>query len=465
MSISSNGDDRDVVDPSATGSNPRQSSLAVFDEHHPPLPNLVSDCVHCGFCLQTCPTYLLWGEEMDSPRGRIYLMGLGLEGEVAMTPTFVGHFDKCLGCMACLTACPSGVQYDKLIEATRSQIERRFDRPLLDRAFRRMLFEVFPYPNRLRFLAFPLWFYQRLGLKSLAHRSGLLKLLPARLQAMERLVPQVSLVHQHQTPSQSSANPPRLRVGLLLGCVQRVFFSHANEATARVLVAEGCEVVIPPDQQCCGALMLHVGHEEAAIEMARKLIDAFEAANVDRIIINAAGCGSTMKEYAYLLRDDPDYRNRAARFSEKCRDITEVLAELGDPIAPRHPVPMTVAYHDACHLRHAQRVESEPRRLLAQIPSLNVAGIEESAICCGSAGVYNLLEPQPATELGDRKANHILETGASAVVTGNPGCLLQIRASLERVGKPLPVFHTIELIDASIRGLTLDDPAQVPLRR
>ena len=459
----------------ATASSPCHASKRVFDTHHPPSAELLSDCVHCGFCLATCPTYVLWGEEMDSPRGRLYLMGLGLQGDVEMTPTYVGHFDKCLGCMACLTACPSGVQYDKLIEATRSQIERRFSRSLSYRLFRRMLFELFPYPGRLRALAFPLWLYQKTGLQRLVHASKLLNLLPARLRAMERLLPPVSL-HKHQTsrrvhrvetqnsfgalnaqsevpaPCGRSVTGKRIRIGLLLGCVQRVFFSETNAATERVLVAEGCEVVVPKAQGCCGALMLHAGQEQQAIELAKRLIDSFETADVDRIAINAAGCGSAIKEYPHLLRDEPDYQAKATAFAAKCRDVTELLTDLGEPVSARHALKMRVAYHDACHLRHAQRVFEQPRELLKQIPGLEVLEIEESAICCGSAGVYNLLEPEAAAELGDRKAANILASGAEAIVTGNPGCLLQIRSALERAGRPLPVLHTIELIDASIRG-------------
>lgn len=438
---------------SAAGSTPQHVTTGVFDDHHPPSPELVSDCVHCGFCLATCPTYVLWGEEMDSPRGRVYLMGLGLEGQVEMTPTYVGHFDKCLGCMACLTSCPSGVQYDKLIEATRAQVERRFPRSFSDRAFRRMLFELFPHPARLRLLAAPLWFYERTGLRKLAHLTGLLKLVPERLQAMESLTPPVTF-RSLKPPrlDRAPAGKPRMRAGMLTGCVQRVFFPEANEATARVLAAEGCEVVVPKGQGCCGALAVHVGREEQAVECARRIIDSFEAAGVDRVVINAAGCGSSMKEYPHLLRDDPVYAARAETFAAKCRDVTELLTELGEPTAPRHPLPLKVAYHDACHLRHAQRVSDQPRRLLAGIPGLEVLEIDESAICCGSAGVYNLLEPQPARELGDRKAANILATGADAVVTGNPGCLLQIRTALQRAGRPLPVLHTVELLDASIRG-------------
>ena len=241
---------------------------------------------------------------------------------------------------------------------------------------------------------------------------------------------------------------------MLTGCVQQVFFSHVNEATARVLAAEGCEVIAPPNQPCCGALMVHSGLDDQAAAMARRIIELFDHANVDTIVINAAGCGSTMKDYGHLLRDDPQWAERARTFSAKCRDITEVLTEL-QPIATRHPIPIRIAYHDACHLRHAQGIHQQPRTLLAAIPNLEVAEIAESSLCCGSAGVYNLLQPEPAQQLGDRKVAHLLATHADAVVSANPGCLLQLSSGLRRAGqKELPAFHMIELLDASIRGIT-----------
>jgi glycolate oxidase iron-sulfur subunit len=431
-------------------------ALPVFDAHHPPSEELIADCVHCGFCLPTCPTYALWGEEMDSPRGRIYLMKLGLDGRAEMNDTYVSHFDKCLGCMACLTSCPSGVQYDKLIEATRAQVERRHPRSLADRWFRRMLFALFPHPRRLRLAAAPLWLYQRSGLQWLLRRSRLLGLLPARLRAMESLLPPVTLdAFRPPLPEVVPAQgEKRGRFGLLTGCVQSVFFRHVNEATARVLAAEGYDVVIPAGQGCCGALMVHAGREEEALALARRTIDVFEAAGLDTVVINAAGCGSSMKEYGHLLRDDPEYAERAKRFSARCRDVSEVLAA-SEPRAIRHPVPVRVAYHDACHLQHAQRVKLQPRAALATIPGLQIVEVPDAAICCGSAGIYNLVEPKPAQDLGDRKVQNVLQTGAEAVVSSNPGCLLQIRAGLERAGRPMPVLHMVELLDASIRGLPL----------
>ena len=430
---------------------------SAFDTHHPPDPALVADCVHCGFCLPTCPTYLLWGRETDSPRGRIALIKGGLEGEATISDRFVRHFDTCLGCMACVTACPSGVQYDKLIEATRPQIERQIERPLADRLFRALIFGLFPYPGRLRLAAVKLWAYQQIGLQWLVRTSGILSVLPARLRAMEAVLPAVSL---RGAWSRSPARVPatgerRRRVGLLLGCVQRVFFDEVNAATIRVLAAEGCEVVIPPSQGCCGALMLHSGLETDAAEMARRFIDAFEAEapDVDTIVINAAGCGSTLKEYGHLLRDDPVYAERARTLAGKCKDISELLDEL-EPRAPRHPIPLRIAYHDACHLQHAQGVSAEPRRVLQTIPGMEICEIPEAGICCGSAGIYNLVEPIAAGDLGDRKARHIRTTGAEAVVSSNPGCLLQIQSRLAQAGTPIRTFHLVELVDASIRGKT-----------
>lgn len=426
---------------------------STFDEQEPPSTRLINECVHCGFCLPTCPTYALWNEEMDSPRGRIYLMKLATEGKVQMTSKVAGHFDKCLGCMACMTACPSGVQYEKLIEATRAQLERIYRRPWSERAFRALIFALFPYPRRMRLAMIPLWLYQRAGLRWLVRRLGLLKLLPPNLRAMEALLPDVSLraIFSNMPVRIPAVGPQRRRVGLLLGCVQRIFFDQVNAATARVLAAEGCEVIIPRAQSCCGALMTHAGRLQQARSAARRLIDCFESSGVDTIVINAAGCGSNMKEYGYLLRDDPVYAQRARLFAAKCKDISEILAEL-EPRAPRHPVPLRIAYHDSCHLQHAQRISTQPREVLRRIPGLELIDIPEGAICCGSAGIYNLVEPGPAAELGRRKVQNVLSCDAQALVSSNPGCLLQIGSGLKQSGHDLPTMHMVELLDASIRG-------------
>src|SRR3954447_5043984 len=425
----------------------------AFDDHHPPDPALVGDCVHCGFCLPTCPTYALWGEEMDSPRGRIYLMKQGLEGE-PMSDSMVQHWDVCLGCMACVTACPSGVQYDKLIEATRAQVERRHDRTAKDRALRGLIFALFPHPRRLRLMRGPLRGYQRLGLDRLVRRTGLLDKLAPQLAVMESLAPRLG--RTEDLPERIPASGPRRAVvGMLTGCVQREFFPGVNSATARVLQAEGCDIVVPQRQGCCGALSAHNGREDEAQDYARRIIEEFESTGVERIVVNAAGCGSTMKEYADLLADDPRFAARARALSEKVRDISEILVELG-PVATRHPLPTSVAYHDACHLGHAQGVRREPRVLLSAIPGLEVREIPEGELCCGSAGVYNILNPEPARELGDRKAANIVSTGAKVLVTANPGCLMQVASAIERSGHPMGMVHTIEVIDASIRGLPVE---------
>jgi glycolate oxidase iron-sulfur subunit len=430
---------------------PESGSYAfpAFDDHHPPDKALIDECVHCGFCLPTCPTYVLFGEEMDSPRGRIYLMNKGLDEE-PMNDEMVRHWDLCLGCMACVTACPSGVQYDKLIESTRQQVERRYERRADDRAFREMIFQFFPYPNRLRAVTAPMRLYQRFGIGDKLRRAGVMQRIPARMRAMEALLP--DLPREEKIPDLTGpVGEKRRRVGVLTGCVQRVFFSPVNAATVRVLAAEGCEVVAPK-QGCCGALSTHAGREEESLDFARKTIDTFDDLNLDNVVVNAAGCGSTMKEYGYLLRDDPEYAERAKAFSAKVCDVSEFLQELG-PVAERNPLPVTAAYHDACHLAHAQGVRKQPRQTLKQIPGMEIKEIREAEICCGSAGIYNMVEPEPAAELGERKANNILKTGAQIIVTSNPGCMLQIQSSLKKMGHGgLPMAHPVEVLDASLRG-------------
>jgi glycolate oxidase iron-sulfur subunit len=402
--------------------------VTAYDAERAPPLALIDDCVHCGFCLETCPTYSLWGEEMDSPRGRIVLMKTGHESDELSAP-LVEHLDNCLGCMACVTACPSGVQYDKLIEDTRGQVERNFSRSPGDRAFRRLLFELFPHPGRLRALV-PLLPAARAG-----------RVLPGRLGALARFAPRRGSLRLMPTRF-PALGERRGTVALLQGCVQRVFFRHVNEATARVLAAEGFEVHAPRLPRCCGALELHTGYDRSAKRLAKSTIGAFE--HYDDVIVNAAGCGSAMKDYPNLLRDEPEWEERAERFCAQVRDVTELLASV-EPRAERAPLPMKVAYHDACHLAHAQGVREQPRELLRSIPELELIEPAEWEICCGSAGVYNLLKPEPAAELGERKARNLLATGAHAVAAANPGCAIQI-ASHAR----LPVLHPLELLARSI---------------
>ena len=427
----------------------------AFDTHNPPSQELIADCVHCGFCLPTCPTYQLWGEEMDSPRGRIHLMQAGLEGS-PLTDQMVEHFDACLGCMACVTACPSGVQYDRLLEQTRAQIERHHERSRTEKALRATIFSLFPHPARLRKLRGPLRLSQRFGLDRALRRTGLLDRFLPGLAAMERLTP--SLGAPEELPAQlPPVGEQRAVVSMLTGCVQDVFFSDVNAATARVLAAEGCRVVIPPGQGCCGALSSHSGREPEAQRFARSTMRSFDTA-VDAIVTNAAGCGSAMKDYGALFAAENDQATTesATAFAARVRDLSEFLVELG-AVAERHPLPLRIAYHDACHLGHAQGVRAQPRQLLRQIPGVELVEIADAAICCGSAGVYNILHPQAAAELGAAKARNIVATGADLIVTANPGCLMQIATALERLGKPIPMAHTAVVLDASIRGLSVEE--------
>ncbi|HVH24591.1 MAG TPA: heterodisulfide reductase-related iron-sulfur binding cluster [Pseudonocardia sp.] len=428
-----------------------QTGPSAFDEHRPPARELLDDCVHCGFCLPTCPTYQLWGEEMDSPRGRIYLMNLADKGEIGLEGPFQQHIDRCLGCMACVTACPSGVQYDRLLESVRPQLERNVGRRPDDRLFREAIFALFPYKRRLRAAALPGALYQTL--RRVPAIAALARKLPGRMGALESLLPPVSVREAFaRLPVYTPAvGTRRGRVALLSGCVQDVFFHRVNEATVRVLAAEGYDVLVPRDQQCCGALEMHAGREEQALGRARRTIALFEAMDVDHVVANVAGCGSSMKEYGHLLDDDPEWAERGAAFSARVRDVHEVLAA-GEPQAVRHPIRGRAAYHDACHLGHAQGVRAEPRAVLRTIPELEVVDLPEAALCCGSAGIYNLIFPEAAAELGARKAANARAVDPDVVVTANPGCLLQIGKFL---GADVPLLHPVQLLDASLRGTAI----------
>ena len=401
--------------------------------------DLISDCVHCGFCLPACPTYRSWGLEADSPRGRIDLMKGLAEETIALDESVVQHFDQCLGCMACLTACPSGVRYDLLIESTRAKIETQAKRSPFARLLRAILFAIFPYPQRLLRLAPLTNLVTKLRLQRILPGGALLQ--PIDIRAASRPLPE-------RTPARGLA---RARVGLVAGCVQRVMFPLVNAATVRVLSAEGCEVIVPAKAGCCGALSLHSGRAPEAKAFARALIAQFEEARVDFVIVNVAGCGSAMKQYGELFADDPNWSERAARFASSVRDVSEFLADI-EPRAPRNPIDAKVAYHDACHLAHAQRIRQEPRDLLCGIPGLRLVEIPDGDQCCGSAGTYNLLEPASAREIGLRKVANVLSTGAAIVASGNPGCSLQIQSLLHERGVSVRIVHPIELVDASIAG-------------
>jgi glycolate oxidase iron-sulfur subunit len=419
--------------------------------------DLVEDCVHCGFCLPHCPTYQSWSEEMDSPRGRIDLMRGLRDKRIPLTATVAAHFDKCLGCMACVTACPSGVKYDVLIEETRAQLEHRFPRPLGDRLFRGLVFSTFPHPGRLRTAVLFLLLYAKSGLRWLVRRSGLLKLFSRRLQQLESLTPEVTWHHLTATLPErtAAAGPARARVGLVAGCVQRVFFPGVNEATVRVLAAEGCEVRVPGGQGCCGALSMHSGRDVESKRMARALIERFEREQLDAIVVNAAGCGSHLKDYARLFKDEPAWAERARAFTARVKDVHEYLALLGAPRATRHPLPGRVVYHDACHLAHAQRIRSQPRALLKAIPGVELLEVGDGEQCCGSAGVYNLLQPESADEIGARKVSAVLRTRPQLLASANPGCTLHLQRLFAQRGVTLRAAHPMELLDASIRGVSV----------
>ena len=434
--------------------------MTNFDSINPPQPELIDSCVHCGFCLSTCPSYRVIGKEMDSPRGRIYLMDAINKGEATIDVATSQHFDSCLGCLACVSTCPSGVQYDKLISATRSQIARNQPRNLGDRLIRTLIFNLFPYPNRLRALLPLLWFYQNSGWQKLLRNINLLNKLTPRLAAMESILPQITAdAWQDSFPKVIPAKgKKRYRVGMILGCVQRLFFSPVNEATARVLTANGCEVVIPPTQGCCSALPAHQGEEAQAQALARQMIDSFFAENLDAIIINAAGCGHTLKEYGHILAEDPEYADKARAFASKVKDVQEFLAEI-ELTAELHPLnseKLSVVYQDACHLLHGQKISLQPRQLLRKIPGIELREPLDGALCCGSGGIYNMLQPLTADELGEQKATNLINTGASLIASPNPGCSLQIQKHLDLKNSSVKLLHPIELLDYSIRGKKIE---------
>ena len=451
-------------------------------------------CVHCGFCLPTCASYRVLGTEMDSPRGRIHTLRAIEAGELELDSTVASHFDTCLGCFACVSACPSGVRYDQLIEATRPQLNAPQLRSPAARAFRRLLFALLPYPERLRALLAPLRAYTGTPLQALARRSGLTRLLGPQLDAMERLLPPLAAeAFQASWPVVVPARGPRRhRVGLVLGCVQRLFDPAVNAAAIELLSANGIEVVIPPSQGCCGAVTHHQGELDQTQELATSLLASFEAVigpgraagpePVEAVLVAASGCGHTLKAYGQLLADRDAHRAAAAqpaaasgsppataadRFAASVADIQEFLARVGlatefqaslRPLrhADGEPAsagrPLVLAYHDACHMLHGQGLSRQPRELLRQIPHVRLVEATEAGVCCGSAGIYNLVQPVEAAELGRIKAADLAGTGAHIAVSANIGCSLQIRRHLAEGGKPLPVLHPVQLLVQSASG-------------
>ena len=400
------------------------------------------DCVHCGLCLPFCPTYAELGTEMDSPRGRILTLRALQEGRFGLDSEVVRHLDLCLGCRSCETACPSGVQYGALIEGARPYIEQHYKRPLAERLTRRTIDTIFPSPVGMRLFAGLLRLGSWLGLGRLARANWL----PARLRSQFGLIPTRGRLSSTALQDRyAPVGPQRYRVAMLSGCVMSELFGATNEATVKVLRYNGCEVLVPKSQACCGALLLHNGNKSEALALAQRNVEVFSELDVDALIINASGCGAMMKEYGELLKDDPVYRERAEQLAAKMKDVSEFLADIG-PTKPTKTLNKTVTYHDACHLAHGQQVRAQPRALLAAIPGLRIVDMPESDWCCGSAGTYNLTEPEMAGRLLRRKVGNIQSTRAGTVVMGNPGCLIQIQAGLQQRGAAIEAVHTVDLL-------------------
>lgn len=434
-----------------TISEHQPAAVVNFQIPDPPSQALMNACVHCGLCLPHCPTFRETRLETESPRGRLHLMRALGEGRVEATDTFVAHMSLCLDCRACEAACPTGVKFGHLMEATRAEVRAR--RPL--RGFAGVLAHVvfrqlFPYPERLALLAGLLRAYQRTGLQSLVRATGLLRRLPGRLDEAEALLPRISSRFFEPRGTVPARGALRKRVAFFAGCIMRVAFAETNRATVRVLARAGCEVDLPDDQICCGALHVHAGEREQAKDLARRNIEAFEKTDAEWIVVNAAGCGAALKEYGELLAHDPAWAARAHAFSARVRDLSEAVAAL--PLdAPARAVKATVTYQDACHLLHAQRIRQQPRDVLARIPGVSLVEMRDGDRCCGSAGIYNLTEPEMAERLGEQKAANVEQTAADVVVSGNPGCLIQLRAGLARRGARTRAVHLADFLDAAYR--------------
>jgi glycolate oxidase iron-sulfur subunit len=457
--------------------------MTVSQSDHPFLrtaSTLATDpCIHCGFCLPSCASYRVLGSEMDSPRGRIHMLKAIERGELALDATVAGHFDSCLGCLACVSACPSGVRYDELIAATRPRLNAPELRSPWQRSFRSLLFQLLPYPARLRALLQPLRLYAGTPLQTFARRSGLTRLLGPQLEAMERLLP--ALQPDAFQPSAPVLVPAqgdrRYRVGLVTGCVQRLFDPAVNRAAIELLSANGIEVVIPPEQNCCGAMTHHQGELEQTRALSKDLLSRFEAVigpgraagpePLDAVLVAASGCGHTLKQLDAILAEEPDWASRGSAFAGQVADIQEFLHRVGlsssfvDRLQPLHhgdgtPAsadrPLRLAYHDACHMLHGQGLSQQPRQLLRQIPHVRIVEAVEAGVCCGSAGIYNLVQPDEAAELGRIKAADLSGSGADLAVSANIGCTLQIRQHMESTARAIPVAHPVELLMRSATG-------------
>lgn len=438
---------------------PAPTTLPGFDAMDRPLREKINACIHCGLCLDKCPTYRTLGTEMDSPRGRVYLIKAVDEERLPMTPNFIEHMYLCLDCRACETACPSHVEFGDLMERARGQIERQVPRPWYERWVRHLVFaELFPYPSRFDLLLQLLNWYQRSGLQGLLRAMGVFAVLPERLQRLEAMLPPVvpKQSFTRSVPAHIAGNPPvTRRVGFFAGCVMNVLFTDVHYASLRVLQANGCDVCIPPNQVCCGALHMHAGEREHARELARRNILYFEQQPVDVVVNNAAGCGAQLKSYGELLADDPVFAERAHQFSAKVQDITEVLSQelLRGPLGS---VPQRVAYDDPCHLLHAQRIRQQPRDLLQQIPDLQLVPVTDADFCCGAAGIYNITHYDLSMRILAQKMEHLIAARPDVITTGNPGCIMQLRTGVAQAQLHIPVLHPVEILDASYQAATRD---------
>jgi len=440
------------LDSTSTSENKASVTLpgSGYGPGEAPTWDFYSKCIRCGLCLNSCPTYRELGVEMDSPRGRIYQMIQVERGRLPLGESFVRHIDLCLGCRSCETACPSGVEYGRLVEVARGQIERHHRRPAVAAYLRKLFYrDVLPHPRRLEFAGKLLRFYQRSGLEKAILASGVLKLFPGRLAEVARLAPRIDkqFFTERLGTVVPAIGPRRYRVAFFAGCIANLTFSELNEATVRVLARNGCEVVIPADQGCCGALHVHAGMRDLARQLAKQNIKTFLTDTYDAIITNAAGCGSVMKEYPLLFQEEErEFHEPARAFSALLKDVTEFLAGI-DLNREFAPLKVRATYQDPCHLGHAQRIKAAPRKLLAAVPGLELVELKDTEICCGSAGVYNVVHNELAERLLEQKMRRIEETGAELVLTANPGCLLQLRAGVARSGNHRRVLHVVELLD------------------
>jgi glycolate oxidase iron-sulfur subunit len=428
----------------------RAESVSGFTGTDKPAYQDYARCIHCGLCLNQCPTYRLWGLEADSPRGRIRQMLLVDQGQLELGPSFVQHIDRCLDCRACETACPSGVEYGKLVEAARAQIELNFRRPLLLRSVRELVFRhLLPHPSRIAALGKLLRFYQRSGLQTLARGSGSLRLLG--LEQRERLLPRMDdeFFFSRLGRTFPAQGQRRARVALFAGCVAQVSFSALNDATIRVLTTNGCEVVVPRGQLCCGALAAHAGVRDIARQLARRNLDVFLRDEFDAVVTNAAGCGSTLKEYEQLFPAEDRPQEQAHVFRRRMRDVSEFLADIGI-VSPLKAVSLRVTYQDSCHLLHGQRIREAPRKLIRAVPGVELVEMPLADLCCGSAGVYNVTQTHASMDLLAEKMKHARSTGAQAIVTANPGCVLQLRAGAAIHDTRQEVLHVVELLDRAM---------------